>query len=218
MDEVGAAIDALRARGAARHDPVRFRFIEALARRALAHDGDTRRLLHSKLARALAACGEQVDQAHREAGQAVHRLDGPARPGPLADLLRWIDQHAPADVADPTDPADPAARPAQPGAAPADLKALRQFRSSWAQLSVDRQLTQSLAQVPENAGPLNSNLLVQRSFARLRELSPAYLARFMSYAEALLWLDDADASLAPLKKPVARPIKPARAAASPKRG
>lgn len=218
MDEVGAAIDALRARGAARHDPVRFCFIEALARRALAHDGDTRRLLHSKLARALAACGERVDQAHREAGQAVHRRDGPARPGPLADLLRWIDQHAPTDPTDPSDPADPAARPAQPGAAPADLKALRQFRSSWAQLSVDRQLTQSLAQVPENAGPLNSNLLVQRSFARLRELSPAYLARFMSYAEALLWLDDADASLAPLKKPVARPIKPARASAGPKRG
>ena len=83
---------------------------------------------------------------------------------------------------------------------------------------MDRQLTQSLAKLPENAGPLNSNLLVLRALTRLRELSPAYLNRFMAYADALLWLDDADAGLVPLKKPVARAIKPARARAGPRRG
>lgn len=205
----GATIDALRARGAQQLDPVRFRFIEALARRALAHDGDTRRLLDTKLAQALAACSARLDSASQAPGPALARREAPARPGPLAELLRRLDQHAPADAA---------AQPAQRGAAPAELKALRHFRSTWSQLSVDRQLTQSLAKLPENAGPLNSNLLVLRALTRLRELSPAYLNRFMAYADALLWLDDADAGLVPLKKPVARAIKPARARAGPRRG
>ena len=204
-----ATIDALRARGAQQLDPVRFRFIEALARRALAHDGDTRRLLDTKLAQALAACSARLDSASQAPGPALARREAPARPGPLAELLRRLDQHAPADAA---------AQPAQMGAAPAELKALRHFRSTWSQLSVDRQLTQSLAKLPENAGPLNSNLLVLRALTRLRELSPAYLNRFMAYADALLWLDDADAGLVPLKKPVARAIKPARARAGPRRG
>ena len=204
-----ATIDALRARGAQQLDPVRLRFIEALARRALAHDGDTRRLLDTKLAQALAACSARLDSASQAPGPALARREAPARPGPLAELLRRLDQHAPADAA---------AQPAQRGAAPAELKALRHFRSTWSQLSVDRQLTQSLAKLPENAGPLNSNLLVLRALTRLRELSPAYLNRFMAYADALLWLDDADAGLVPLKKPVARAIKPARARAGPRRG
>ena len=204
----GITIDSLRARGAQQLDPLRFCFIEALARRAQAHAGDTRRLLDAKLAVALAACAARLDSAGQAPGPAPARGDAPARPGPLADLLRRLDEHLPADAAAPAP---------QPGGAPAELKALRQFRSAWAQLSVDRQLRQSLAQVPDNAGPLNSNLLVQRALTRLRELSPAYLARFMVYADALLWLHDAEGGVVPLNKPVGRGIKPARAPASPKR-
>ena len=206
-----ASIETLRARGAQRLDPLRFGFIEALARRAQAHVGDTRRLLDSKLAVALAACAARLDSGSQASGPALARGDALSRPGPgpLADLLRRLDEHLPPDAAAPVRPLH---------SAPAELKALRQFRSTWAQLSVDRQLRQSLARVPENAGPLNSNLLVQRSLARLRELSPAYLARFMAYADALLWLQDAEASVAPLKKPVVGGIRPARAPASPKRG
>ena len=204
----GASIELLRARGAQRLDPLRFCFIEALARRAQAHDGDTRRLLDTKLAAALAACAARLDSTRHSPGPAPARGDAPAPPGPLADLLRRLDEHQPADTAAPAPPLR---------SAPAELKALRQFRSTWAQLSVDRQLRQSLAQVPDKAGPLNSNRLVQRSLARLRELSPAYLARFMVYADALLWLHDAAGGAVPLNKPVARGIKPARAPASPKR-
>jgi hypothetical protein len=71
------------------------------------------------------------------------------------------------------------------------LKALAHFRSTWARLSADRRLTQSQALVPENAGPLNSHHLVHRSLTLMRELSPEYLSRFMSYVDALLWIDTA---------------------------
>jgi len=51
------------------------------------------------------------------------------------------------------------------------------------------QVEQSLKRGPENAGPLNSHMLVLRSLATMRELSPEYLRRFLSHAETLLWLD-----------------------------
>ena len=50
-----------------------------------------------------------------------------------------------------------------------------------------------LAKVPENAGPLNSQHLVHRSLTLMRDLSPEYLNRFMSYVDALSWLDQANA-------------------------
>jgi Protein of unknown function (DUF2894) len=73
------------------------------------------------------------------------------------------------------------------------LKTLSYFRSTWSKLSADRRLTQSLAKVPENAGPLNSQHLVHRSLTLMRDLSPEYLNRFMSYVDALSWLDQANA-------------------------
>jgi hypothetical protein len=54
-------------------------------------------------------------------------------------------------------------------------------------------MTQSLAQVPENAGPLNSDRLVLRVLQTLREVSPAYLNRYVAYLDALMWLDQARA-------------------------
>ncbi len=74
---------------------------------------------------------------------------------------------------------------------------LRYFRRVWSTLSVDHQLSQSLATVPQNAGPLNSHRLVSRSLGCLRGLSPAYLQRFVSHVDALLWLDHASGSVAP---------------------
>ena len=73
-----------------------------------------------------------------------------------------------------------------------ELKTLSYFSSTWSRLSADRRLTQSLALVPENAGPLNSHQLVHRSLTLMRELSPEYLHRFMSYVDALAWVDQAN--------------------------
>jgi hypothetical protein len=70
---------------------------------------------------------------------------------------------------------------------------MRYFRNTWAKLSVDRRVSASnRARSKDHAGPLNSHLLVLRSFALMRNISPDYLNRFVSYVDTLLWLDQAD--------------------------
>ena len=214
--DAGAAITALRDRGAQRLDPVRFQFIEALARRATRHSGAARQVIDGKLAQALKDAGNRLAQAQPLAHPAADQLAGhapgsAARAGqlprtPLADLLHHIGRQAQTD-------GDSIAAAAGVAHAdhPAELRTLRVFRSTWSKLGVDRQLTDSLAKVPENAGPLNSNLLVLRSLKLMKATSPAYLERFMSHVDALLWLDQASIGAAPVKTFTTPKRKPGRA-------
>jgi hypothetical protein len=194
-----AALNALRERGAHRLAPVRFRYIAALARRAASHQGQARRMLDAKLAQVLADYGQQHAGATHQGDDDATLAASPGQAQPLAELNRHIAQQAlgavgPLDVAGRT--AGLAAAQAEGSAvdheaAPTELKALRYFRASWSQLSVDQQLSQSLAKFPENAGPLNSHRLVLQSLQLMHQLSPAYLHQFMGYVDALLWLDQA---------------------------
>ncbi|MBC7730627.1 MAG: DUF2894 domain-containing protein [Bacteriovorax sp.] len=197
---------ALRERGAQRFDPVRFRFIEALARRAAAHGGEVRRILDVRLAAALVEYRGRFDAARPEAGagfggshQPAAMPDAKHSPGPLADLVLHIARHSPPNAR--VGQADDAAARAGP---PAELNALRDFRSTWARLRVDQQLSQSLAKGAGNAGPLNSHLLVLRSLKLMHEISPAYLVRFVAHVDALLWLDQANGGNAAVQVSVAR--------------
>jgi hypothetical protein len=96
--------------------------------------------------------------------------------------------------------ADRGSSPPHPG----ELRALRDARSTWARLSVDRQLNRSLAKAPANPGPLNSHGLALRALQLMQSLSPAYLERFMAHVDALLWLDEASLGDAPALHPGAR--------------
>jgi len=193
-------------------DPVRWRFIEALARRSQQHQGEAKRLLDGKLAAALAIYRERFEQQQGEARETIARVaeqfpeagdelqrlfaagDFKAidrlvarlkkRQTSLADLTRHLAQHS-APAGDD--------RPVQEPGARGELKAMRYFRKTWSTLAVARQLTQAIEQAPENAGPLNSHRLVLSSLALMRDISPDYLGRFMSYADTLLWLDQASA-------------------------
>ena len=187
----GLTLDALRARGAQRVDPLRFAFIEALARRSSAHQGAARQLLDAKLAQALADCAARCEQTHAQAGEGKSIAAKRAQPGPLAELVRQLDLPASALAgAAPAQAAGPAGDP------PPELKALQQHRRTWARLSVDRQLSRSLAQLPQNPGPLNSHLLALRSLRWMQDTAPAYLQGFVAQVEALLWLDAASHSAA----------------------
>jgi len=201
-DRAGAAIEALRERGAHQFDPIRFRFIEALARRAHAYDGDARQLLDGRLAKLLADYGEHFDRARSGAGAAIDRVgvsEDWAKRSALAGLVDQLDRHASESADDRSAPAlDKAASP------PTELKTARHFRSTWSKLSIDRRLKQSQAKVPENAGPLHSHGLLLRSLESMRDLSPQYLDRFMLYVDALLWLDQANGGSAPHQKDVVR--------------
>jgi hypothetical protein len=187
-------VAAALARGDQRFDPVRFRVIEAMARRATAHGGEARRMLDDKVVALLAAYGEDLEKA-APADVAKPQAATTER-GALAALVDHIAQHAP--VMDDSPTAAGRATPATSSASSpsTELKSIRYFKSTWSKLSADRRLTQSLAKVPENAGPLNSHHLVHRSLTLMRDLSPEYLNRFMSYVDALSWVDQLNGAAA----------------------
>ncbi|WP_088502599.1 DUF2894 domain-containing protein [Burkholderia ubonensis] len=170
-----AMLDAWRASGADRLDPVRFHRIDALERRAAGHDGDARRLLDARLDALLAGYAGDVERAGARAGNANEPDDvAQARPasGALAGLVTHI------------------ARDAQADRAGIDPALIEYFRETWSKVRTEKQYRQALDQVPRNAGPLNSSSLVHRSLSLMRDLSPGYLQQFLSYVDALAWLED----------------------------
>jgi hypothetical protein len=174
-DPTSAALQALQAQGVQQRDPVRWHLVAALQRRAAGQQGAVRQQLDQRLARALA----DLQQRHAQPGPgpAATPQAMVATPSPLAALLQHIGQGA--------------STPAT------ELKAVRQFSHTWARLRVDQQLARALARQPGNAGPLNSQRLMLQTLQRLRQLSPAYLQRFMAHADALLWLEDGVAAALP---------------------
>jgi hypothetical protein len=220
----GMEIVSLRMQGADQLDPVRFQFIEALARRVRQQQQDVQRILDGRLREALAAYRENLEQTQNDARETiartreqnaaaaddlqrlfsagdftgvrrfVARLEKNEAQVSLADLTRHIAQNSPEDML---------GGPAEDIGSRCELKTMRCFRNTWSKLSVDRQVAQAIEHAPENAGPLNSHMLVLRSLALMRDISPDYLNRFVSYVDTLLWLDQADRKNRPLvKKPV----------------
>jgi hypothetical protein len=215
--DLNALIASLRAAGAQQFDPVRWHFMEVLAGRALSHGGSVRRALDAKLAQALAAFQERFDRARLDAEEAVasNATQYPAAADDLRRLLaagdfnglrrriatlssggeratlglgalvRRLEQHAAQT------PDAPSQGQGHAGSR-AELKTIRNFRNVWSKLSADKRVTQALEQAPADAGPINSQMLVLRSLAMMRDISPDYLNRFMSYADALLCLDQCE--------------------------
>lgn len=229
-----ATLAALRAAGAAQIDPVRLRYLEALARRSSHPQGDARlaTLLADYTARLdkargeadtllARACKQSPDDAdvltalHAEGQfaqlrQRIARLEAARRAPLLANLVTHIDQRKRADTA-----ATPAS-PTDDGDAQGDSSSLAYFEKIWAELKVEQQLAEALAQAPENAGPLNSHLLALQSLKLMRDLSPGYLKRFVSYVDALLWLDQADNAGKPAPKSAAKGDKDKKRKAAPR--
>lgn len=188
-----------REAGADRVDPVRFRLIEALARRSAGHDGEARRLLDARLAQWMDAYGKAV-AAHAQRAMA----GAPAKPapGPLAGLVAAM---AVRPVSDMSHGVAGAQRDTGPAPALIDY-----FRDSWAKVNAEGQLRQALDRVPANAGPLNSNHLVHGALALMRDLSPGYFQRFLAYADGLAWLEQMNAGHTPTDKDPRRPSTPAK--------
>lgn len=179
-----------RMRGDDRFDPVRFRFIEALIRRAADHHGEVLRILDDKARALVAAYGQGLENARCTVdGDADHDATSQAtlQRSALAELVQHIARHGSPAGDKPATSAAASGVPLLP-----EATTLGYFRSTWSKLSADRRMTQSLATVPENAGPLNSHHLVHRSLALMRDLSPEYLNRFMAHVDTLLWLDKAN--------------------------
>ena len=184
-------IEALRLLGAAQFEPVHFHFLAVLAQRTQAQQGPVKRILAAKLALALDAFKARFEQAQTDAGQVIAPLESADARTSLADLSRYLTRQPPAQGAGRLDEAM---------GARTELKSVKYFRNTWSKLSADKQVTQALVQAPKNAGPINSHMLVLRSLALMREISPDYLNRFVSYVDTLLCLDRRD-----VEKPKTRP-------------
>ena len=202
-----AAIAALRAGPAAGVNPVRLRHMELMSQRLGQQTDAVRRILASRLRRMLA---EQVEHATAlphvvPATQLDPRLLPKPKPTPVvappASPLALLTQRLGQPQAEPRQTSAPVHSPRR-----TELKSTQRFRETWARVAADRQVEQALARAPDNAGPLNSHLLVLRSLGVMRELSPDYLRRFLAHVEALQWLDQAT------QKPTAADAKPARRA------
>jgi len=177
------ALEVWREGGAPQADPVRLRFLEALARRAANHDGAVRQVLDERLARLLSAHGQRPDRADLPDDPARQpAASAPAPRSALAELVAELGQRSA-----PRASSVPNAKSAAIGAA-VELETLPFFRRTWSRLSADQRLAQSQAALPENAGPLNSHHLVHRSLTLMRELSPGYFDRFVAHVDALLSL------------------------------
>lgn len=208
--EFGTLIASLRTAGAGRFDPMRLHYIEVLSKRAATHHGRVRHLLDARLAQALAAFRERFDLARSDAQDTVARIMGKyplaahelqrlfaagdfrglrhfaARLeasedcASLGSLVRQLERHALGNADTRSDEA---------AESRSELRAIRNFRTTWSKLSVDKQVSQALQQAPKNAGPINSHMLMLRSLTLMRDIAPDYLNHFMSYADALLCLD-----------------------------
>jgi len=203
-------IAALRLIGADQFDPVHLHYLEVLAQRVNDHSESVQRILGDKLAQSLVTFRTQFEQAQNDSSDAIAQA---ARKYPkaaaelqqlhsigdfsglkrciatlerrdsresLGDLVRTMAQHA-------SDPGD--TRLQGPTGSPTELKSIKYFRNTWSKLSADKQVTQALGQAAKNAGPINSHRLVLQSLALMRDISPDYLNRFVSYVDTLICLD-----------------------------
>ncbi|SSW73436.1 hypothetical protein AVE30378_05786 [Achromobacter veterisilvae] len=192
--DVRALLEAWRESGADRAAPARFRLMDAMERRAAAHGGEARRLLDGRLAALI--------QAYEADLEGASRLDAPepeAAPRERGPLGQLADRLAGPVSADRDGPDLAELRAAYP-----ELAMLEYFRGVWSQVSADRQVRQSQEQVHKNAGPLNSNQLVHRTLSLMRGLSPGYLQQFLSYTDALMWMEQMAAAAAPPPKDAPR--------------
>jgi len=204
LDDIATSLVELRQAGAHQCDPVRFHYLETLCRRSQDQSPTVAAPLTAKLQQALAAYQQQVQQLKEQHTSVAASATNTVSSSGLGELLTALSVQSEAVAITPeTSATQGTARiTTRGGAAPAELKSVRYFRDSWAKLGVEQRVAQSFAKAPENAGPLNSHLLVLQALGRMCDDAPAYLQYFIAYADSLLWLQQAVNSL-PSKKPVA---------------
>ena len=168
-------LDAWRAAGADRVDPVGFHRLEALARRCASADPSMLALLQPRI--------ETLVQAH--AATIARKAASPSaidRARPLAALVAECAARRGGGI-------DMDAGQAQPITEHAQVPALQPARQLWKALRTERQLRQSLQKPHEDTGPLNSAQLVNRMLLRMGEASPGFLEHFIGYVDVLSELE-----------------------------
>ena len=184
--------------------PLHWAQLSALVRRTQAQQGAVRQRLDARLDVLLRALAQR--QSARDATPAA-RVAPPRRsrrvaaapagppPSPLAALNAELRQRLGEAGADPV-------------THPPDLRSAAWLAQWWSAHAARRDIEQSLNQVPEQAGPLNSQVLAQRTLALMQQLSPAYASHFVRRLDTLMWLEQVGVGRAPVNA-----SRPARRAA-----
>ena len=219
-----ALLQAWRQSGAGRQDMASHR-IEALAARAARLQGQARHGLDARLRTLI-----ESDMAARPASAgAVAGPTDAAAPGPPASPASALSALVIRLSAGRMPPGDPPAGDSNAATSGRDtgcppsgaietigapdaptLPALEAIRATWAQLRNATHLQHIVAEVPEDAGPMHSTVLVHRAIALMHEVAPAYLQHFLGYVDALAGLERL--SPTPATTPAPRPQRPPRPA------
>lgn len=181
-------LEAWRAQGADRVDPLRFALMAALAQRAASHQGMLRQRLDARLAQLADGYAQRLAAPSISVTPVVDTA-----PGRLRGLLEHIGNAAsatlPEPVADPTTAVSATSREAAAAPVLEPLAALDEFQQLWGRIRIDSLLRQSQESISEEAGPLHSSVLLHRAMNLMRDISPAYLQHFLAYSDALSWLE-----------------------------
>jgi len=247
-DALHIKIAEMEATGAHRYDPVRFSYIQSMARRGFGKSGSAYTVIERKALAALAEYQKNLESSRMEAAQIVNhvcavfpgaeinirrlfkdnefkkvlllgrKLDRQQRETSLSalknqigrfasgfeeknnplsvdDLLRQQERDVVAAIGNLPEGEEPAQQ-----AEKTELRSLKHFKETMVKLNSDRLVKRSIQDLPENAGPHNSQMLATHSLSALRQISPNYLHRFVSHINTLIWLklagEDADKSMA----------------------
>lgn len=166
-------------------DPVARCIRDALARRAADLAGPTQQWLLQRAVRWQAPSSAETSGTPGAPDTPEHLLATEAvrRRAALAGLSAQIDRLGRTPSHLPVQAASTAANP--------PLRAVAAFKGTWSRLRAEQRLRQALAQVPVQAGPLNSSHLVHRALQTLHALSPEYLDALMAHVDTLLALEQA---------------------------
>ncbi|MEF9978583.1 MAG: DUF2894 domain-containing protein [Thermomonas sp.] len=174
-----ARLDAWRAAGTDRVDPVGFHRLEALARRCASADVSMQALLQSRIDALAEAHAAAIARKTAVSSSAIDR----ARP--LAALVAECDARRGNSI----DVDSKHAGTSAPAIEQPQLPALQPARQLWKAVRTEHQLRQSLQKPHEDTGPLNSAQLVNRMLLRMGEASPGYLEHFIGFVDVLSELE-----------------------------
>lgn len=203
LTELQAALQTLHDDNQAVQHPARIQFISALLSRAEKQKPSVQDILLSKAETALAnypvANKETVSYTPKtDAIQALSALTLDLKPpAPVTDLTskglafdEFLRQQEDTVVQSLT---DINAQPEEPqDEQPGELRSARLFRQAQLKQFADSLVEQAIKDSPENPGPLNPQMLAIRALTNMRDLSPHYLNRFVTYIDTLFWLEQAD--------------------------
>lgn len=139
------------------------------------------RLHHNSHQRAVAVLTQQVVQAGAQASDDQVQLS-------FDEILRRQEAKV-VQSFDPSPESEGAVSNAHRHVVP---RSFHLFKEVWAEQYANVLVTHAIEERPENPGPLNGQMLATRSLSAMRNLSPGYLNRFVTYIETLLWLQQAD--------------------------